>query len=153
MAKSSNGGAFWREKRLDQLSREEWELLCDGCAKCCLIRLEDEADGAVYETSLACRLLDRRTRRCTGYGERHARVPSCLRLTPETVGEFDWLPGSCAYRLVARGEDLPEWHHLVCGDRARVRHAGAAIGTGVRSETEVPEGDWQDYLIESEDDQ
>lgn len=138
---------FWKRKTLDQLDRDEWESLCDGCGLCCLQKLEDEEDGSVYYTRIACKLLDLRTCRCSDYAERKRHVPDCIQLTPADAGEFRWLPPTCAYRLVAEGKDLLPWHHLICGDPqavhdARISQAGRMLG-----EADVAEEDWEDHLI------
>ncbi|KAF1854344.1 hypothetical protein Lal_00045021 [Lupinus albus] len=101
---------FWKRKTLAQLDQEEWESLCDGCGLCCLQKLEDEDDGAVYYTRIACKLLDLKTCRCTNYPKRRDFVPDCIQLTPAQADEFRWLPPTCGYRLVAEGKDLPPWH-------------------------------------------
>ncbi len=111
---------FWKRKTLAQLDQDEWESLCDGCGLCCLQKLEDEDDGSVYYTRIACKLLDLQSCRCTNYAERIRFVPDCIQLTPAQADEFQWLPPTCGYRLVAEGKDLPLWHHLVCGDPERV---------------------------------
>ncbi|WP_191061524.1 YcgN family cysteine cluster protein [Geminicoccus harenae] len=130
---------FWRTKNLDELTPKEWESLCDGCGLCCQIRVEDEDTGELALSDVACRLLDLCTNRCSDYGNRHQRVPDCVAITPENVYELTWLPHSCAYRLVAHGYDLPDWHHLVCGDRQRVHEEGPSMLGMLVSEDEV---DW-----------
>jgi len=117
---------FWRRKRLSEMTAEEWESLCDGCAKCCLEKLEDMATGEVSYTEVACRLLDVGTCQCTNYAERQRLVATCVQLTPENVTDLYWLPGTCAYRLLAEGKDLPWWHPLVSGDPELVHRVGVS---------------------------
>ncbi len=140
-------GPFWQTKTLDELSPDEWEALCDGCGKCCLVRLFGP-NGGIYATSLSCRLLDTEACRCASYGDRSKQVSDCVVLTPQRARDFDWLPATCAYRLRAAGEPLPPWHHLVCGDREAVHREGMSVRGKVTSELEVPEEDWDFYLIE-----
>lgn len=118
---------FWREKSLAQMTPAEWESLCDGCGRCCLVKLEDEDTGAIAYTDVACRLLDAATCRCADYENRSDQVADCVRLTPEAVSSLTWLPPTCAYRLVAEGEDLPAWHPLVSGDPGSVAAAGISV--------------------------
>jgi uncharacterized cysteine cluster protein YcgN (CxxCxxCC family) len=125
---------FW-EKPLEALTRAEWESLCDGCGKCCLHKVEDEDTGEVYMTNVACKLLDLSTARCSDYRHRRAHVPDCLRLTPRLAAEVSWLPDSCAYRLRARGEPLPELLYLISGDSEAVHRAGASKKGKAISET------------------
>lgn len=117
---------FW-EAPLASLDAGQWEALCDGCGKCCLHKLEDEDTGRIYPTNVACRLLDLTTARCGDYKHRRRHVPDCLTLTQSKVDDLEWLPQTCAYRLRAEGEPLPEWHYLVCGDRDAVHRAGESI--------------------------
>ncbi len=124
---------FW-EQPLDTLSREHWEALCDGCGQCCLHKLEDEDTGEIHFTNVACRLLDVATARCKDYRNRLAHVPDCLRLTPGKIAQYEWLPATCAYRLRADGEPLPDWHYLISGDREAVHRAGASVAGRVVSE-------------------
>src|SRR6188768_2700694 len=91
---------FWRRKALGEMTRAEWESLCDGCGRCCLHKLRDEETGELGWTNVACRLLDTQTCRCTDYANRKARVPDCVKLTPKRLAQIDWLPPSCAYRLL-----------------------------------------------------
>lgn len=129
--------SFWREKPMAAMTAIEWEQLCDGCGLCCQIRVEDEDTGEIALTDAACRLLDLCTHRCSDYANRQRRVQDCVKVTPENVRGLDWLPHSCAYRLVAFGHDLPDWHHLVCGDRARVHEDGPSMLGDLVSEDEV----------------
>ena len=105
----------------------EWESLCDGCAKCCLYRLEDEDTHVVYFTNVHCRLLDTRNGRCTDYPNRSSRVPDCVTITPAVLEDPYWLPKTCAYRLIAEGQELPAWHHLLSGDPQTVVAAGHRV--------------------------
>lgn len=136
---------FW-ELPLADLTGPEWEALCDGCGQCCLHKLEDMDTGEIERTNVACRLLDPATATCRDYRNRKAHVPDCLRLTLKLVEEVSWLPESCAYRLRARGEKLPQWHYLVCGDREAVRRAGVSAAGRVVSETDA--GPLEHHIVE-----
>ncbi len=130
---------FWKRKSLGEMNREEWDSLCDGCALCCMHKVEDEDTGEVYYTNLACRLLDTDACRCTDYANRARRVSDCLVLTADTKDAFEWLPMTCAYRLLSRGEDLPEWHPLITGDPDSVHDAGISVRGRVVSERDTDE--------------
>ncbi len=128
---------FWKRKSLAEMSRTEWESLCDGCALCCLQKLEDEETGNVYFTDVACKLLDTDACRCIDYANRAKRVSTCLILTVDEPETFDWLPGTCAYRLLAAGDELPEWHPLVTGDPESAHEAGISAKGKCVSETKT----------------
>jgi uncharacterized protein len=136
---------FWRRKTLAQMNREEWESLCDGCAKCCLVKLEYEDSGEVDHTNIACHLLDTASCRCSDYDHRKEKVPDCLQLTPRRVRRLPWLPTTCAYRLVAEGRDLYWWHHLVSGDPETVHQAGVSARGRVVSEGKA--GPPEDHIV------
>lgn len=140
---------FWKDVPLDALTPTEWELLCDGCGKCCLNKLEDEDTGIVALTRVACRLLDGDSCRCTQYPIRHQFVPECIVLSPKTlVKNMYWLPRTCAYRLRAEGRQLFDWHPLNSGDPESVHRAGMSVRGLTIPEFEVDEDEWEDLIIE-----
>ncbi len=128
------------------MSRDEWESLCDGCAKCCLHKLEDEDTGEVYYTKVVCRYMDEQCR-CTEYPRRNELVPNCVWLRPEDVEDFFWLPVTCAYRLVAEGKPLEHWHPLISGNADSVHKAGVSIkGRALNEEFVHPDG-MEEHII------
>jgi len=137
---------FWETKTLAQMSTEEWESLCDNCGKCCLNKLEDEDTGEIAFTSVACDLIDLETCRCTRYSERCTLVPECIDLKQHDFAEYNWLPATCAYRLLTDGEPLPSWHPLLTGTNESVKEAGVSIGSYAIKESQVT--DLEDHIIE-----
>lgn len=138
---------FWQRKRLHEMTAAEWESLCDGCGLCCLNKLEDADTGEVYHNDLACRFMNADTCRCTVYPERTRHVPGCTTLTPDTVGDYHWLPYTCAYRTLAEGRPLPDWHPLRSGDPDSVHRAGVSVRGRTVSEDAVPEAQWEEHII------
>lgn len=139
---------FWQTKTLEEMSETEWESLCDGCGRCCLVKLEDEDSGRIHFTDVGCTLLDGETCRCRDYPNRQAKVADCVRLTPQTVRSLTWLPPTCAYRLVREGHDLYWWHPLVSGDPDTVHTAGVSVrGRVSASEDEIPLEDLVDRIV------
>jgi uncharacterized protein len=137
---------FWETKTLAEMTRAEWESLCDGCGRCCLHKLRDEDTGAVWWTNVSCRLLDTTACRCTRYAERRRLVPDCVRLTPQNLPEIDWLPPTCAYRRLQEGQGLAWWHPLVSGDPATVHEAGISVRGRALDERKA--GPLEHHLVE-----
>ena len=139
---------WWESKTLEELSPQEWEALCDGCGRCCLVKLEDEDTGEILHTDIGCRLFDAGTCRCASYAKRHDKVSDCIALTPAEVRGLRWLPGSCAYRLVAEGRPLRAWHPLVSGSPESVHAAGVSVrGRIGGNERHVKMRDYVDHIV------
>jgi uncharacterized cysteine cluster protein YcgN (CxxCxxCC family) len=139
---------FWETKSLSEMTPAEWESLCDGCGNCCLHKLRNDDTGELFRTSVACRLLDGHSCRCRSYVDRRRLVPDCTVLTPERVAQFDWLPSTCAYRLVSAGKPLAWWHPLVSGDPETVHRAGISVRGRTVSETEIGDTALESYIID-----
>ena len=139
---------FWRRKTLAEMNPAEWESLCDGCAKCCLHKLEDMDTGELAFTNVACRLLDICACRCGNYDRRSELVSDCVVLDPENVAQLYWMPSTCAYRLLAEGQDLPDWHPLVTGDPDSVHRA--CISVYGRSVSERHAGPLEHHVLDHE---
>ncbi len=132
---------FWTYKSLDEMTTDEWESLCDGCALCCMHKLEDEDSGEVIYTDVACKLLDLTTCRCSDYANRISKVPDCLQLQAKNVKEFEWLPDTCSYRLLANGQKLFDWHPLISGRSGSVHEAGISMLGQAVSENDIEDFD------------
>lgn len=141
---------FWERVPLDEMTGEEWEALCDGCGRCCLLKLEDVDTGVVHYTNVTCRLFDAGTCRCSNYALRRQLVPGCVHLTPETLqAAAEWMPGTCAYRVLHEGRALADWHPLVSGDPGSVRAAGITVAGPLIPEYEVAEEDLEDHILDA----
>ena len=138
---------FWKTKTLEELTSQEWESLCDGCGRCCLVKLEDEDTSEVYTTRLACSMLDVRTCRCRDYANRFSKMPDCLEIDVKRARELTWLPPTCGYRIVGEGRDLPWWHPLVSGTSETVHQAGISVKGFAMSERRVKQENYWKYII------
>lgn len=138
---------WWQQKPLSAMNREEWESLCDHCAKCCLVKLEDEEDGTVYYTDVACDLLDGQTCQCGDYANRETLMPDCLRLTPDSLDQLYWMPPTCAYRLLHEGKDLPPWHHLRSGDKQSIHRTRQSIAGRFTYAKDIGADEWEDRVV------
>jgi uncharacterized cysteine cluster protein YcgN (CxxCxxCC family) len=136
---------FWHRKQLTEMTPTEWESLCDGCGRCCLHKFEDIDSGELCYSRVACKLLDMETCRCSHYQERQRFVPDCISLQPVDIVQYDWLPPSCAYRLLAEGKNLPSWHPLRSGHADSIHTAGVSVRDWALNERHVH--DPEDYLI------
>lgn len=138
---------FWKQKPLQQMTQAEWESLCDGCAKCCLVKLQDDETGEIAYTSVGCQYLDPDSCRCSEYARRQQLVAECIALEPEMSEVFAWLPDSCAYRLVAEGRELPRWHPLISGDPDSVHASGNSVQHRIVSERDVDPDDLEEFIV------
>ncbi len=139
---------FWESKKLNEFTQEEWELLCDGCAKCCLHKLEDEETGELYFTSVACSKLNLETCRCGHYQHRFDDVPNCLKVKSNDPALFSMLPNTCAYRKVFENKPLESWHPLISGKTETVHLAGISVLGKAFAEEDVSLSELEDYIIE-----
>ena len=139
---------FWQRKDLGEMTQPEWESLCDGCGKCCVLKLEDVDSGKIYYTDVGCKLLDCETSQCTNYLHRKEIVPDCVMLSPNNLDALDWMPTTCAYRLLNEGKDLPDWHPLLTGDKDSPLHAGHSVAGQIMPEGSVAEDDLPDHIRE-----
>ena len=147
---TTDAAPFWKRLALDEMTSDQWESLCDGCGRCCLLKIEYEDTGEICYTDVACRYLDIENCRCRLYGDRAQEMPDCLILTPDNLeSSLHLLPETCAYRLVALGMDLPWWHHLVCGERETVHGARISVRDCAVSEEQVPVGEIQEHIVDT----
>jgi uncharacterized protein len=139
---------FWEDKSLEEMTRAEWEALCDGCARCCLIKLEDEDTGEIVTSDVHCRLMEPESCLCSDYRHRQERVPDCIKLDPQNVKTIPWMPVTCAYRRLAEGRGLAWWHPLVSGDPTTVHTAGISIRGRAVDEKTVARDEWEDHAVD-----
>ena len=152
---------FWQVLSLEEMSRAQWESLCDGCAKCCLHKfIEDEdvdlpetaahinEDEQLHHTNIVCQYLNDKTCQCTQYAKRTKLVPDCVTLTKENLKDVYFMPPSCAYRRLQEGKDLPSWHPLRHnGKKSKMHQAGMSVRNKVICETQADVAKFEDYIV------
>ena len=143
----TRGDKFWEDQPLSEMTRQEWESLCDGCGRCCLHKLEDVDTREIGYTNVACYLLDLNTCQCKDYDNRNALVPTCVHLTEKNIHEFTWLPDTCAYRLLAEGKELKWWHPLISGDPMTVHQAGISVRNLAIREEDVDMKNLEEHVV------
>ncbi len=141
---------FWETIPFDQLNKTQWESLCDGCAQCCAHKLEDEETDEIFYTNVVCEYLDSKKCQCSVYGNRHKYVPDCIIITPQNAKNLSWIPKTCAYKLLANGKPLPEWHPLETNDRKSTITANMTVTNKVISEADINMDDLEDYMVEED---
>ncbi len=137
---------FWQQP-LSELNPQQWEQLCDGCGRCCVHKLEDEDSGQVHYTNVSCAYLDAEKCACSDYANRLKNVPECASLDVGKIDQFSWLPATCAYRLLAEGQPLPAWHHLLSGSKDSVHSAGISVKNKVISDKYIHPDDMEEYIV------
>lgn len=145
----SNSNKFWQKKSLQDFTDNEWESICTNCGRCCQIKLQDEDSDEVYYTDIVCQYFNHETCRCNQYLNRCTLVPECVKLTPDNLDAISWMPRLCAYRILNETGDLPDWHPLKTQQPLAIEHS---VKGRVISEIMVKEEDWEDHIIEEEED-
>jgi len=128
---------FWKKKTLSEMTKQEWESLCDGCGLCCLNRFEDMETGGIITTSVSCRYLDLITCQCTVYGKRFTVNPDCVKLRANNMKKLSWLPRTCAYKILFEDRELKWWHPLVSGNPDTVHTSGISVRDKAVSEAHI----------------
>jgi len=138
---------FWQIKTLEQMTRDEWESLCDGCGLCCLLKIEDEDTGEIFNTSVCCQRLIIETCRCSDYENRLADISMCRQITLKALPELAWLPETCAYKRLYENISLPSWHPLMTKDKNSVHESGISVKWFAQSEKYVHPEQLHDFVI------
>ena len=137
---------FWKKYPLNQLNSLEWDELCDGCGKCCLLKLQDK--NKLYLTNIACSQINLSNCRCKNYDIRTKLVKNCISLTKRNVKKnVKWLPYTCSYKLISEKKPLPPWHHLITKDRNTVHQLGFSIKNNSTHETKIKEKNHSSYIV------
>ncbi|WP_372883196.1 YcgN family cysteine cluster protein [Psychromonas sp.] len=137
---------FWEHKTLSKMSGKEWESLCDGCGKCCLNKIIDDDTEELHFTNVACHLLHTKSCQCRKYDKRFKLVKDCVKVSLDDIEQFHWLPASCAYRRLAEGKPLPEWHPLITGSQSAMHKGGFSVRGKIISENSIDPDNLEDYI-------
>ena len=141
---------FWKNKKLSEFTREEWESLCDRCGKCCLIKLENIDTNKIHYTNISCKLLCTKTANCTNYKNRKKIVKECVVLNQDNIDKLEWMPKTCSYRLINDGKDLPDWHHLISGSIEKMILKNICVRNKVTNEKKIRKNDITNYIYDWE---
>ncbi len=141
---------FWKNKKLCEFTKEEWELLCDRCGKCCLVKLENVDTNKIHYTNVSCKLLCTKTANCTNYKNRKKIVKECVVLNQDNIKNLEWMPKTCSYRLINDGKDLPEWHHLISGSIEKMVRKNICVRNKVTNEKKIRKNDITNYIYDWE---
>lgn len=163
-AQGAENERFWETTPLEQMSREQWESLCDGCAKCCLHKFID--DDSVEEhndllptdhiktgeqmsySNIACHLLNDKSCQCSQYQQRTQLVPDCVQLTQDNLDGVFFMPPSCTYRRLKEGRGVPSWHPLLHkGKKSAMHRAGMSVRGKIIKDNEVDLEFFEDYIV------
>lgn len=155
---------FWQTKSLEEMTRSEWESLCDGCAKCCLHKFIDDEDTTdetelmptdhikegeqMSYSNIACYLLNDKSCQCTQYDKRTKLVPDCVQLTQENLDAVFFMPPSCTYRRLKEGRGIPSWHPLLNkGKKSAMHKAGMSVRGKIVKDNQVDIDFFEDYIV------
>nr|WP_136249780.1 YcgN family cysteine cluster protein [Ningiella ruwaisensis] len=153
---------FWETTKLENMNKEQWEAICDGCARCCLHKFIDDEnieegmavseipaeDGDIMYTNIACYLLNDKSCACTSYDNRSELVPDCVTLTKENLNSIYFMPPSCSYRRMHEGKGLASWHPLLNkGKKTKMHTLGISVRNKVVSEQNVDINEFEDYIV------
>ncbi len=153
---------FWRHKSLNEMSKQEWEAVCDGCARCCLHKFIDDesleedfqstdhigdSETLIY-TNIACYLLNDKSCACSQYEKRTELVPDCVTLTKENLEDIFFMPPSCSYRRLSEGKGLAHWHPLLNnGKKSKMHTLGVTVRNKTVNEHDVDLNSFEDYIV------
>ena len=146
----ANSNNWWETIPLENMSDEQWESLCDGCGKCCMVKIWHET--VAKTTQVGCQLLNIHTAKCKDYTNRQRKVSNCIKVTLATIDTPGFLPDTCAYKLVRDGKPLYDWHHLISGDKNTVIEQNASVvGLAETTLNEISTLKMQDYMLKAVD--